>query len=146
MKDQKKDGSSPTEKPVINMATRVEEIAGSLRKLAAATAIPVMMAVGAANANPAGLMPVKQNALIENVANSAANYDGSTTSLTTDNSQSYTTNNSKSDTINNQGKTVHFDRFTDKIEIHVTGADSPKLVADQVRYEVEKALAEILNV
>lgn len=123
--------TNPTEKPVINMATRVEEIAGSLRKIAAITALPVMMSLASAN-SATGLMPMANDDTNMLVA------DSSTGSLTNYNSQNYTTNN--------QGKTVHFDRFTDKIEIHVSGVDSPRLAADQVRNEVEKALAEILNV
>jgi TP901 family phage tail tape measure protein len=123
---------NPTEKPVINMATRVEEIAGSLRKIAAITALPVMMAVSASASSASELMPMNT------AENNLLTSDGSLSSPTTDNSKNYTTNN--------QGKTVHFDRFTDKIEIYVSGVESPRLAADQVRNEVEKALVEILNV
>ncbi|WP_297096376.1 phage tail tape measure protein [uncultured Draconibacterium sp.] len=49
-------------------------------------------------------------------------------------------------TDNQHNQTIHIDRFTDKIEIHVTGGDAPQEAAEQVRIEVEKALAEIFNV
>jgi len=89
----------------------------------------------------------EENNLLSNVTESANNYTSSANSLTADNStNSLNNDNSQNHTTNNQGKTVHFDRFTDKIEIHVSGVDSPRLAADQVRNEVEKALAEILNV
>jgi hypothetical protein len=43
-------GENPTTKPVINMATRVDEIAGSLRKIAATAALPVALTLAAGNA------------------------------------------------------------------------------------------------
>ncbi len=122
--------TNPTEKPVINMATRVEEIAGSLRKIAAITALPVMMSL-ASPAAASGLMPV--NGVDNN-------------QLVSDTTTGLVSNTSTNSVSNDNSKTVHFDRFTDKIEIHVSGVDSPQLAADQVRSEVEKALAEIFNV
>lgn len=170
MSGQPKDKTeNPTEKPVINMATRVDEIAGSLRKLAATAAIPVALTVGAGNAaamhpetvlpengkNITALMPPenKSTGVQPNVYNAFENistsYENNTLTTTEVN------NNSKdvrlnASTVNNtdQGKNIRIDRFTDKIEIHIHGADAEtgKEVAQNVRDEVEKALAEILNV
>jgi recombination DNA repair RAD52 pathway protein len=138
--------ANPTEKPVVNMATRVEEIAGSLRKIAAAAAVPVMMTF----ATPASAGSVAEgNSLFNTVTQTAETYDNSTSSLTADNStHTERTDNSKNYTTNNQGKTVRFDRFTDKIEIHVSGGDptTGAAIGERIREEVEKALAEILNV
>lgn len=199
---------NPTEKPVINMATRVDEIAGSLKKVAAGLAIPLALGTGqaaamqpldvpdfgtGANANVqttrALSVPDQQNTLynafdnsttnaltnnsltnvtnndlsrkvenINNLANSEENnllannsYDNSTISTS-----EVTNNNNRTDarshvsTVNNtdQGKNIRIDRFTDKIEIHIhtSDAEAGKEVAQNVRDEVEKALAEILNV
>lgn len=113
-----KEGESPTEKPVLNIANKVDEISGSLRRMAAAVAIPVALAV----ASPA--MP-----------------DVSAMGASPITAQSAPTGT-------DPGKTIRIDRFTDKIEIHIHGTDTEtgQAVAQNVRDEVERALAEILNV
>ncbi len=95
-------------------------ITSNIRKMAAAVAVPVALTVGAASASldsvASGLEPSK-TVSIDNQSRQSSN-----------------------------GKTIHIDRFTDKIEIHVTGQDAPQEVAEQIRTEVEKALEEIFNV
>lgn len=146
---------NPTEKPVINMATKVDEIAGSLKRMAAAAAIPVAMTLataGAAQAMPA--MPAFAGTSIEQtqvdeplLANNS--YDNSTiTTNDVTNSRTDAVNRVSNVTNTDQGKTIRIDRFTDKIEIHIHGTDAQtgQAVAQNVRDEVERALAEILNV
>jgi hypothetical protein len=145
---------NPTEKPVINMATRVDEIAGSLKRMAAAAAIPVAMTLataGAAQAMPA--MPAFAGTTIDQtqvdeplLANNS--YDNST--ITTNDVTNRTDVMNRTDAVNrvSSDKTIRIDRFTDKIEIHIHGTDAQtgQEVAQNVRDEVERALAEILNV
>jgi TP901 family phage tail tape measure protein len=130
-----------TETPVKSIASRVDEISGSLKKIAATVAIPVALTVGAASAATAPVATT--NNLYRQVSETAISYENSTT-IIADNSREVSTRITH--TANNQGQTVYIDRFTDKIEIHVSGQDAPKLAADRVRDEVEKALSEIFNV
>ena len=111
-----------TEKPVKTIAMRVDEINGSLKKMVAAVAVPVALTVGASTAMDAVTADTAEASKVVAVYESTAQ---------------------KKDV---SAKTIHIDRFTDKIEIHVTGSDAPKEAAEQVRIEVEKALAEIFNV
>ena len=171
----------PDEKPVKSIATRVDEINTSLKKIAASIAVPVVMAAGASQANASQLMPVnntftqitettekvhapvtqteantynafdnrllrEENNLYRNVTNSAESYDNSTSIVDNTGKDASTRYSTVNNTTNDQGRTIHIDRFTDKIEIHVTGQDAPREVADQIRTEVERALAEIFNV
>ena len=119
----KVDSQTTNAKPIKSIASKVDEINGSLRKIAAAIAIPVVLTVGAANTGMESLTPDQGTGQIVNINGYASG--------------------SKKEA---SGKTIHIDRFTDKIEIHVTGQDAPKEVAEQVKNEVEKALAEIFNV
>jgi len=164
--------NDPKDKPVITMASRVDEISMSLKRMAAAAAIPIALGVGAGNvaANepllPQGadsalskttaqmVAPTKTDALLDSfdytsqmISNDS--YDNSTiTNNDVKNNRTDAIN--RVSTVNNtdQGKTIKIDRFTDKIEIHIHTSDTEagKAVADNVRDEVEKALAEILNV
>lgn len=102
-----------------NASNSYSAITSNLRKMAAAVTIPVGLAVGATSAVDA--VAADTAAVNEVAAVQPTN-------------------------VERQGKTIHIDRFTDKIEIHVTGVDAPEQAAEQVRVEVEKALAEILNV
>lgn len=164
--------NDPKDKPVITMASRVDEISMSLKRMAAAAAIPVALGVGAGNvaANepllPQGadsalskttaqmVAPTKTDALLDSfdytsqmISNDS--YDNSTLN-TNEITNNRTDGRSSVSTVNNtdQGKNIRIDRFTDKIEIHIHTSDTEagKAVADNVRDEVEKALAEILNV
>ncbi|MBN2814982.1 MAG: phage tail tape measure protein [Bacteroidales bacterium] len=158
---------NPTEKPVINMSTRVDEIAGSLRRMAAAAALPIALTLGAGQASamqplnvpdwnqtitqPVANLPGDGKNLFNAFDNSVANesYDNST--LTTNeitNNRTEEIHRVSATNNTNQGKSIRIDRFTDKIEIHIHGTDAQtgQAVAQNVRDEVEKALAEILNV
>jgi len=174
-----RENESPTEKPVKSIMARVEEIAGSMRKMAAVAALPVALSVGqgtdtnslaplqekispavetvekinAPTANAVGNALYENNTSNENnlfatTENIANNYDNSSISSTEINGKTDVVNRVATTHNTNQGKTVRMDRFTDKIEIHVhaTGTQAGKDVAENVRDEVEKALAEILNV
>lgn len=134
------------EKPVKTIAMRVDEMGSNLKKIAAAVSVPLIMSAGIANATPTNqLLPDEDNKLFNNVTTTSEIYDNSTS---IDNSgrdvkqQSSTVNN----TTKNDGSTVYIERFTDKIEIHVSGQEAPQEAAEQVRIEVEKVLAEIFNV
>lgn len=127
------------EKPVKSIANRVEEISGSLKKMAAAVALPIALAVGTANASQ------PENNLFGHMAQTTEVYDQTEINNNDGDVRSGVSTPAKT---NNQGKTITIDRFTDKIEIHIHTSDTEagKAVADNVRDEVEKALAEILNV
>ncbi len=114
---------TPTDKPVKTIASRVDEINYSLKKMAAAVAVPVALTIGAASAGIEGVNPDPVNPQLATVENNVG-----------------------SGKQQSAGKTIYIDRFADKIEIHVTGQDAPHEAAVKVRDEVEKALAEIFNV
>lgn len=141
-----KNEQSTTETPVKSIAARVEDISVSLRKIAASVAIPVALTVGAANASPVIPAGQEQNGLFRNIASTVSNYDNSTTITDNKGKDAKYNTATVNNTTNNQGRTIHIERFTDKIEIHVSGQNAPQLAAEQVREEVEKALAEIFNV
>ncbi len=83
----------------------------------------------------------EENNLFRNIQSTALAYENSSS---TNNNETFS---SKAETVSqSHSRVIHIDRFTDKIEIHVTGQDAPREVADRIRDEVEKALAEILNV
>lgn len=129
-----------TDKPVKSIATRVDEISGSLKKMAAAVALPVALTIGAANAAP--VQP--ENDLFAHMAQTSEVYDSGANAGEVGREAINRVSTAKID----HGKTITIDRFTDKIEIHIHASTTQagKEVAENVRYEVEKALAEILNV
>lgn len=137
---------NPTEKPVKTIAARVEEIGGSLRKMAAVAAIPVAMTMGAAGAQAKMPSYAQENQLANHVTEVTETINSP--GMAIDNSRTDNRNRTTHNTTNEQGKTVYIDRFTDKIEINVSGNDdqTSAATAERIRDEVEKALAEILNV
>jgi len=142
------------EKPVINMATRVDEIAGSLKRMAAAVSIPVALTLatsGSAQNIPTMpdfvANPIEQTQVEENNLLSSNSYDNS--QLTTNEINSKTeTNNIKNSSVANNNQDRNLNIVIDKIEIRVQPTDNniSQQIAANIGGEVEKALAEILNV